>query len=171
MRKKSPTLLFGTLCFFFLITPFTFLQAQEVTTFILVRHAEKMEDGTKDPGLNQEGLERAASLAEHLRKTEITAVYSTPYERTRSTVDQIAQENGLTIEEYNPFADDLVQQMMEQHKGGIILISGHSNTTPSLVNQLMGRDIYKQLEESEYENLYMVSLTEIGNGQVIHLTY
>lgn len=171
MRMKSSSLLFCVFCFLFLITPSTILQAQELTTFILIRHAETIDDGTNDPALSQEGMERAARLAEHLKETEITAIYSTPYKRTQNTVDEIAIQKGLTIQEYNPFADDLVERLMEQHQGGIILISGHSNTTPNLVNQLLGKDIYEQLDESEYENLFLVSLTEIGNGQVIHLRY
>ena len=36
---------------------------QSITTFILVRHAEKATDDPKDPNLSEAGLMRAQSLA------------------------------------------------------------------------------------------------------------
>jgi len=146
-------------------------QAQELTTFILVRHAEKADDGTKDPALSEEGKSRAQRLAAHLNSTDLTAVYSTPYHRTRSTVEDIAESHNLQILEYEPFAGDVLDEMLENNRGGIILISGHSNTTPHLVNTLIGKDMLEQLDESDYDNLFIVTISEIGNGKVVHVHY
>lgn len=64
---------------------------QPVTTFILVRHAEKdMTQSTPDPDLSAEGHARARRLALLFEKTEIAAVYSTPFKRTRQTVEPLA---------------------------------------------------------------------------------
>jgi broad specificity phosphatase PhoE len=100
----------------------------------LVRHAEKVDDGTKDPPLNQKGKDRAQRLANHLSETDITAIYSTPYKRTQSTVASIAKQKGIDIKQYDPFGDNTLERILEQEKGGIIVIAGHSNTTPHLVN-------------------------------------
>jgi len=146
-------------------------QAQELTTFILVRHAEKADDGTKDPALSEEGKSRAQRLAAHLNSTDLTAIYATPYLRTRSTVEGIAESHGLQILEYEPFAGDLMNRMLTKHNGGKILIAGHSNTTPHLVNTLIGNERYSQLDESDYDNLFVVTLSEIGKGKLLHLLY
>jgi broad specificity phosphatase PhoE len=151
--------------------PYPTLQAQETTTFILVRHAEKIDDGTKDPALTEEGEQRATNLAQHLRATEITAIYSTSYQRTLDTVQPIARQKQLEIIRHDPFEENALQQIMKQHRGGIILISGHSNTTPQLVNRLLGEEKISQLDESQYDNLYIVTVTDIGSGQVVHLKY
>ncbi len=143
----------------------------EVTTFILVRHAEKADDGTSDPDLNADGVERAGKLSAHLSETAITAVYSTDYKRTRQTVEKIAGRRELEIKPYAPFHDNTLTDMLEAERGGIILISGHSNTTPVLVNRLIGEERFVQLDESDYDNMYIVTVTEVGNGQVVHLTY
>lgn len=150
---------------------FSAAHAQESTTFILIRHAEKVDDGTKDPALSEQGKQRALKLAGHLKETEITAIYSTPYNRTRETVKMLAQQKNIVVENYKPFSDDTLHQILKQHKGGIILIAGHSNTTPYLVNTLIGKEQFSQLDESEYDHLFIVTLTEIGQGKLVHLTY
>lgn len=173
MQNLRSLLLFPFLLLLLLFSaiPDANLQAQETTTFILVRHTEKVDDGTKDPALSEEGRQRAQKLAEHLWETNITAIYSTDYKRTRNTVKKIAKQKELVIEKHDPFQSDALTTIMEKHGGGIILISGHSNTTPHLINLLIGEDKYPQLDESEYDNLYIVTVTEIGKGQVIHLNY
>ena len=60
--------------------------AQETTTFILVRHAEKASDGTSDPSLTEEGMARANNILSMFQQSEITAIYSTNYKRTKMTV-------------------------------------------------------------------------------------
>jgi phosphohistidine phosphatase SixA len=169
MRKLFLFPLF--LLFVFLTSHFETAQAQELTTFILVRHAEKVDDGTKDPALNDEGELRAQRLANHLGNTSLTAIYSTPYRRTQSTVRAIAETHNLEIQSYDPFADNVLDTMLESNRGGIILISGHSNTTPHLVNTLIGNDKLEQLKESDYDNLFIVTVSEIGQGKLIRLTY
>ena len=171
MQNQRYLLLFPFLFLLVSLLPNATIQAQEATTFILVRHAEKADDGTKDPALTEEGKQRALNLAEHLQQTEITAIYSTSYKRTLHTVQPIAEQKELDITSHNPFEENALQQIMDNHRGGIILISGHSNTTPHLVNLLLGEERFPQLDESQYDNLYIVTVTDIGSGQVVHLKY
>ena len=65
--------------------------AQETTTFILVRHAEKASDGTSDPALTKAGAARANNILSLFQKTEITAIYSSNYKRTKMTVAPLAE--------------------------------------------------------------------------------
>lgn len=152
-------------------TSVSLVSAQDTTTFILIRHAEKIDDGTRDPALSQEGNQRALNLANHLKKTDISAVYSTPYRRTRQTVQAIADQKNREITEYNPSDSIFLDTVIQNHRGKTVLIVGHSNTIPLLVNQLIGEERYAQLDESAYDNLYILSVTEIGSGIVVHLTY
>ena len=63
----------------FVLTFTTTAQKNTLTTFILVRHAEKVMDGTKDPELKPEGTERAARLSIMLSTTPVDAIYSTNF--------------------------------------------------------------------------------------------
>lgn len=137
--------------------------------FIILRHAEKDTtiSGSKmmqsDPPLNSKGLERAQSLISKFRKYKISKIYSTNYNRTKSTVLPLANAIGLSINNYDPrnlkaFADEL-KSAANQSK--TILIVGHSNTSPRLVNILLGKDTYKDLDESVYNQYWIVKI----NGQ------
>lgn len=144
--------------------------AQPVTTFILVRHAEKGNDGTKDPELSEAGLTRAQSLAKLMQATKVDAIYSTPYKRTRSTVAPLATAKGFDVLGYNKNED--MDAILKKYSGGTVVVCGHSNTVPALANYLIGKDSYKAFEDSEYGNIIIVSVVERGkNANVVWLNY
>ena len=148
------------------------LYAQTNTTFILVRHAEKADDGTKDPPLNEVGISRASTLATLLSNQEVTALYSTPFKRTRQTLAPLAESAKLEISDYDPFAgDDWLKSLHGSHAGGTVVIVGHSNTIPALANRLLGSETFAQFEESEYSNLIIIVSQEFGAGKLIRLTF
>ena len=133
--------------------------------FIILRHAEK--DTTvagsqmmqADPPLNIKGQERAQSLIRKFKKYKISKIYSTHYNRTKSTVLPLANSIGLSINNYDPkqlitFADELKTQV---NHSKTILIVGHSNTSPKLVNLLIKKDQFKDLDESIYDSFWIVT--------------
>lgn len=168
--KSFATKISGFLLLILCLAPY-FVYAQDSTTFILVRHAETVKDGTDNPDLSKKGKRRVQKLADHLKKTRITAIYFTPYLRTQHTVKSIAKQKGLAIKEYDPFSPNILDEILTEEQAGIVLISGHSNTTPLFVNALIGKELYQQLDESDYDNLFIVTVTEKGRGQVIQLLY
>lgn len=150
--------LFVALCFMVCLES----QAQQVTTFILVRHAEKKSDGSKDPELTEAGLIRAKLLGSILRDTQINAVYSTPFKRTQETVEPLAASKGLTIKTYAPLKSEQIDEMLKTYPGGTILISGHSNTIPWTANYLLGKDEFRDFDDADYDNILIVDVTEKG---------
>jgi len=139
--------------------------------FIILRHAEKDTTATgskmmqSDPPLNSKGLERAQSLISKFRKCKISKIYATNYNRTKSTALPLANAIGLSINNYDPkqlnsFADELKNAT---NHSKTILIVGHSNTSPKLVNILLGKDTYKDLDESVYNQYWVVKIN--GNSK------
>lgn len=160
--------------FILLLQTGTFSQAQnsEITTLILVRHSEKMDD-SQDPGLLPQGVERSRLLARMFAETEFDAVYSTPYIRTRETVRLIAEQNQIDITEYQPEdIETFGARLVENHRGGHVLISGHSNTVPQLANALLGRqELPGNFDESDYDNILVVTISSDGSSGLLHLKY
>jgi len=143
----------------------------QITTIILVRHAEKGFDEAGDPDLTSEGKIRAQELARVLQFTSIDAIYSTPFKRTQQTVEPLAGDNDLEIQTYNPFKLNEIKELIDKHKGQTLVFSGHSNTTPVILNKLTGKDTYRQLDDGDYDNLYIVSYQEDKNATVTVLEY
>lgn len=132
-------------------------QEKESRTIYLMRHAEKMTD-SKDPDLSPTGVRRAQSLNKRFNSIDIDHIYSTDYKRTIQTVQPIATEHGIDIKTYDPRQLDSFSTSLKNEISGNVIVSGHSNTTPALVNLLLGRDDFPQLDESEYGDLYVVSI-------------
>lgn len=140
----------------------------DVTTFILVRHAEKGTDDPRNPTLSKEGQDRAQSLNKLLEKQKVDAVYSTNYHRTRNTVTPVAESKGLTVQTYESLKLD---ELIAKHKGGTVLICGHSNTVPGFANTLLGNKQFANYDDADYGNLVIVTVTEMGKGTFTHLRY
>lgn len=141
------------------------------TTFILVRHAETTGGGS-NPNLSADGLLRADELARVLKNVPLDAAYSTNFTRTTKTTEPTAADQSLTLETYDGFVlNPVVDAVLANHRGGAALVVGHSNTTPALLNLLTGTNDYGNIPETQYDNLYVVTVFEKGRAQVTHLKY
>lgn len=141
---------------------------KEVTTYYLIRHAEKQRTNPndKDPSLTFKGLKRADKWAEVLSNANINMVYTTNYNRTKETAKPTADKNGLRMYVYNP------SKMYDggfkyNTKGKNVLVVGHSNTTPFFANKILGKNIYKQIADDNNSNLYIVTVTKEGATSVV----
>jgi broad specificity phosphatase PhoE len=161
------------LILFVAISTVVLAQEKPITTFILIRHAEKdLTQSTNDPDLSAEGKNRAAKLVDVLKKTDLQAIYSTPFKRTQQTVEPLATAKSLQVLSYQPAKMDEIDAMLTKHAGGTILLSGHSNTVPQIINYLIGEEKYKALEDSDYGNVIIVSITERGkNAKVVWMKF
>ena len=136
------------------------------TVVYLVRHAEKADDGTSDPPLTSDGAERSRALAGLLADAGITRILSSDFKRTRDTAAPVAEALGLEVEIYDPRALGEVADRL-RGSGERVLVSGHSNTTPSLVELLGGVPGGAIREEDEYDRLYVVVMGSDGASTVL----
>ena len=145
---------------------------QETTTFILVRHAEKVADGTKNPALTEAGIMRANKLLELFESADISAIYSTDFDRTQMTVAPLATAMDMNILSYGwNDPKGLLSELLSKHSGGTIVISGHSNTTPVLANLLLGKQRLEQFDDADHSNILVVTTSELGKGKLLHLRF
>ena len=141
------------------------------TTFILVRHAEIAGGGT-NPNLSAAGLARAEDLKNVLSNVNLDAVFSTTYNRTTQTATPTATDKGLSIQNYDGFdLEPVVDDNIANYPEGAVLVVGHSNTTPALLNLLTGSETYADLPETEFNNLFVVTVYQKGNATVLEMKY
>ncbi len=146
------------------LTAFFAIVKAQTTTIILLRHAEK--DTTQpnstmmkaDPPLTKVGEARALQLLTILKVFKPDIIYSTNYVRTKATVTPLAQKFAKDIVVFNP--NDLVKfaEELRLQKGKTIVVAGHSNTTPALVNALLKEKKYESLPDSVYNKLWVVTI-------------
>jgi broad specificity phosphatase PhoE len=153
-----------------------FFESQATTTIIFVRHAEKAAMPADDPGLSSAGQRRVAELTRQLKDVDVVAgidaVYATPFRRSMETARPIADQLDIPINTYD--AEDtetVLETILENHKGKIILVVGHSNTLPRLMYDLGASKKVPDIHEDEYDNIYIVAIPWFGKTKTIRLRF
>ncbi len=127
---------------------------------ILVRHAETEfpadAEDPRDPFLHEVGLAQASRLAERLGSDGLDHVFSTRYRRTWSTARPTAHAAGLEVEEYDPRDLEGFAAQLKTMTGRILVV-GHSNTTPMLVQALGGEPGAPIDERREFNRIYTLT--------------
>jgi 2,3-bisphosphoglycerate-dependent phosphoglycerate mutase len=130
------------------------------TLLILVRHAEKTAGGP-DPSLSPEGQARAIALAHVLADVEIDALYASQFRRTQLTLQPLSEHKKIDIKTdeisggVEAWAAAFADRLLGDHHGQTVVVAGHSNTVPVLA-RLLGATDAPDLEESDYDDLFMV---------------
>lgn len=147
-------------------------EQKEMTTYYFIRHAEKdlREPGNRDPKLSEAGEARAALWAETFKAVDFDLIYSSDYERTRTTAKTIAntQDKPIVMYDAKKLNDS---DFKEKTKGKTVLVVGHSNTNPQFVNLLLEEKKYRDLPEDQYGSLFIVHLAPDGtrSSEVLYI--
>lgn len=153
-----------------------FFESQATTTIIFVRHAEKAAGPAEDPGLSSAGQRRVAELTRQLVDADVVAgidaIYATPFRRTQETAQPLADALDLPINTYDAAdTEQVLETILQNHKGKIILVVGHSNTVPVLIANLGASKKVPPIHESEYDNIYIISIPWFGKTKTIRLRF
>lgn len=154
----------------------------KATTVFLVRHAEKADVPGADPPLSDAGRARAEALSRLLQSANVKAVFASQYQRTRLTGEPLAKRLGvavsavpLGVKTSNPreITEESVRELtkrVEAHAGEAVLIVGHSNSVPDVIRAL-GGDVVPKIDESSFDDLFVVTVYGGGRAKVVHLKY
>lgn len=151
---------------------------EEITTLILVRHAEKANE-SQDPALTEKGHKRAVDLAYVLKDVHIDAIYSTPLRRTQQTATPTAKAKDLKMITNNPKIPEgyleFIDNIIKTHMGETVLVVGHSNTIPIMLKIILGENInlnnLKYLNDKAYDNIFIASILVRGNARITNLKF
>ncbi len=133
---------------FILILSFTFgcmsakvhSKAGTITTIILIRHADRDDQGQ----LSEKGQKRSESLIESLKSMDITAIYSPKLRRNLDTVQPLANHLGIEITlapKTSLFSvDTIAKDILDKHAGGTVLWVGNvSGNLQAMYHRLGGK--------------------------------
>jgi len=142
------------------------------TTVVLVmRHAEAVIEGD-DPLLSAEGEARAARLAAAFAAVPALApdgIVVSEYRRTQETARPLATALGVPVIVVAAEAPaETARRALAEFRGQRVLVIGHSNTVPGIVNSL-SHDTVPAMAESEYGTLYVVAVPRFSRSAVARL--
>jgi phosphohistidine phosphatase SixA len=147
-----------------------------VTVFAL-RHAETVESTktARDPELSYQGKVRAARLATLLGKAGVTHLYSSPYIRTKATLAPLAEALNLKVVKLDPRKpNSYTEAIAALPPGSVVVVCGHSNTIPGLVEALGGEATNLEdhpqygpmLAHDSYDRMFQVTLPGVEGAAV-----
>ena len=154
----------------------------KVTTVFLVRHAEKADVPGQDPPLSEAGKLRAEALARLLQSAGVKGIYTSQFQRARLTAEPLAKRLGVTaspvplsVKPSSPreVSDESIRELtkkVEAHAGEALLIIGHSNSVPDVIRAL-GGDVVPKIDESKFDDLFVVTVYAGGRAKVLQLKY
>jgi broad specificity phosphatase PhoE len=140
------------------------------TTLLIARHAER--DGGSD-ALSAAGAARAQELVHVGEKSGIVAIYRSDTIRARDTAAPLAAALGLTPVVY-PANDTaaLVNDIFAGHRGEKVLVVGHSNTVPDII-EAAGGPASPDIDDDEFDNLFVLTACRCGfrRTAILNLQY
>jgi 2,3-bisphosphoglycerate-dependent phosphoglycerate mutase len=162
----------GSVALLYGISRATLALAAQTTTVIVLRHAEKAVTADEDPVLTEQGRVRADRLAALLGSASIRAVYASEARRTQDTARPLAATLGLplTVRAARD-VEGLLDDIGHRHVGGTVVVVGHSNTVPQIVERLTrGRDRIV-VADDEFDRIFIVTVTRFGPPSLVQLRY
>ncbi len=128
---------------------------EQLKVIYFVRHAEKITE-VEDPDLSILGLERVKQLNRLMLDVPFDGVISSEFLRTRRTAEPIAAQHDLDVE---VIPASKPEQLISRVKGtgSFLLVVGHSNTIPDLIQRL-GCPC-DEISETEYDHVFVVVLS------------
>ncbi len=84
----------------------------------------------------------------------------------------MADALDLPINTYDAADTELVlETILENHKGKIILVVAHNNTLPILIANLGASKKVPPIHQDEYDNIYVISIPWFGKTKTIRLRF
>jgi len=154
-----------------------FFELQATTTVIVTSYAEKNAMSSSDPGLSARGQERARELSRVLGDVDVIAgvdaIFVLPLRRSMETSMPLATLNGApvhTIDEPEN-VEALVLRILDEYKGKIVLVVTEPEIMQPLIAEMHGSKKLPEMGDSEYDNLYIVSIPWFGKVKTLRLRY
>jgi broad specificity phosphatase PhoE len=163
----------------FLVTAFGlawFFESQATTTVIMVRYAELASRVQANPGLSDAGRLRAQELVRLLAEVDVVAgvdaIFATRFRYSQETAEPLAKQLNLPVQIVD-MTDirGVGERILRDYKGKIVLVITGGDAIAALIKELHGSKQVPAMGESEFDNLYIVSIPWYGKVKTLSLRY
>ena len=135
---------------------------------IVVRHAEKAAAPAEDPPLTPAGKMRAAELARVVEAwtaagTPVRGLFASEVMRTQQTLAPITTTTHIPVTVLPAKDIDGLVKQIRAIDGGLVVVAGHSNTVPAIVQALGAKPGAKPgaptwtIGDAEYDLIFVIT--------------
>lgn len=141
-----------------------------MTQIYILRHTEKSDTENEDPQLSEAGINRANYWKKVLQYVNIDRIYTTNYIRNKQTANILKGDKNITPEIYYPMSFEVLD-FIKNIQGQKVLIIGHSNTIPDMINRIIGESTYPPMSHKNYNLMHLVTISTSGetSSNVLHI--
>lgn len=132
-------------------------------TVHVIRHFDTPKD-VQDAELTAGGRARADALVGWFADKPLDAIFVTPFRRSRQTIAPLAEARGIEPTTYE-WKDQAATIARIRAAGGSVLVVGHSNTVPDLVEALGGARPGPMVHE-DFGDIWTLAAEETAKGRV-----
>jgi broad specificity phosphatase PhoE len=119
--------------------------------------------------LNAAGKARAKELIHIFGQSGIKAIYRSHFARSKETAQPLANHLGLSAIEMDE-ALQIKNDILANHTGQTVLVIGHSDTVPDIINRLGGANL-PIINDREFDNLFVVKVFGPSRASMTRLKY
>jgi phosphohistidine phosphatase SixA len=145
-----------SVCFVLVLSAVSLSQDHDGGIVFLVRHAEKASQ-EPNASLSDKGRKRAECLAGVLRDAGVTAIYVSEFIRTQQTAAPLAKQMGVSPTVIAAGDPDSLVSKLESNATSNVLVVGHSDTIPKIIQRLSGKIF--SMDDAEYDKLFVLRET------------
>jgi phosphohistidine phosphatase SixA len=127
-----------------------------VTHYYVVRHADRLNNTANSP-LSEAGFARARALRDTLSTKSIDSIFASTFLRTQQTAEPTATALGKTVIIYSTDTTTGLINRLKKIVGKNVLVVGHSNTVPVIVQGLSDQAV-APIAEDDFDNLYIIKV-------------
>ena len=133
----------------------------------LFRHSEKLTG--KNPALSEEGKARANNLVTFFKEYQNIHIFSSNYKRTLQTAAPLQTYFNTDVNVYNAGElSDLKNELLKLK--GVVVVIGHSNTTPQLA-ELLSNEKVPAMSETQFTQYFILNKKPSSNGSEYDVTH
>ena len=112
-------------------------QASITPDIYVMRHLHTPA-GVTDPDLTKDGHRAALQLVDRFKRARLAVIYVSSTKRAQQTAAPLARSLGITPKIYDP-ADTPALVIAVSRETRTVLVVGHSNTVPDIIERLGGQ--------------------------------
>jgi broad specificity phosphatase PhoE len=102
----------------------------------------------------------------------VNTIFATPLRATQETAEPISRSLNVPINIVDPKGvEELIEEIMDNHKGKIILIVTHPEVLPQLIAGFQGSKKIESASLQDLDQLFVVTVPWFGKVKTLQLRY